>query len=69
LRREAWTLPRERTDWLEACHNCTVLASTLGVKNETMQYIGIGGHKTEPADVALKVCLDGAAGGDVLSKD
>jgi len=29
LRREAWTLPRERTDWLEACHSCTVLASTL----------------------------------------
>ena len=38
MRREAWTLPRERTDWLEACHSCTVLASTLGVKNERMQY-------------------------------
>ncbi len=31
--------------------------------------ICISGHKTKPADVALKICLDGAAGGDVLSED
>ena len=29
----------------------------------------IRGHKIIPADVALKVCLDGAAGRDVLSED